>query len=252
MCDDDIHPGLVEDWTVSRRTFGLAGLAAAGVATTARAADVVEKDVTVKTADGHADAALFYPAGKGTHPAVLMWPDIMGLRPVFRAFALPHSQNLTATQHARLAGRLGINAQSMIAQARPDELQTIDGTETLWAELRWAARHEAVHRLDDLLLRRTRLGLLLAQGGAAILPRVREQGYGEDNEEQEEGLQCLAVPVFDRFGRVIAGLSISFPTMRCGADTKSHYIALLRNSGLAISTRLGYRQATAPEQVAAG
>jgi carboxymethylenebutenolidase len=85
MCDDDIHPGLVEDWTVSRRTFGLVGLAAAGVATTARAADVVEKDVTVKTADGQADAALFYPAGKGTHPAVLMWPDIMGLRPVFRA-----------------------------------------------------------------------------------------------------------------------------------------------------------------------
>jgi carboxymethylenebutenolidase len=85
MCDDDIHPGLIEDWTVSRRTFGLVGLAAAGVATTARAADVVEKDVTVKTADGMADAALFYPAGKGTHPAVLMWPDIMGLRPVFRS-----------------------------------------------------------------------------------------------------------------------------------------------------------------------
>jgi IclR family KDG regulon transcriptional repressor len=58
------------------------------------------------------------------------------------------------------------------------------------------------------------------------------------------------VPVFDRFGRVIAGLSISFPTMRCGADTKSHYVALLKQSGLAISTRLGYREATEQAAVA--
>src|SRR4029078_2703197 len=45
---------------------------------------VTEKDVSVKTADGSADAALFYPTGKGKWPAVLMWPDILGLRPVFR------------------------------------------------------------------------------------------------------------------------------------------------------------------------
>src|SRR5438045_5274471 len=44
----------------------------------------LETDVMVPTTDGSADAALFYPAGKGTWPAVLMWPDILGLRPVFR------------------------------------------------------------------------------------------------------------------------------------------------------------------------
>jgi carboxymethylenebutenolidase len=38
----------------------------------------------VKTADGVADAALFYPKGKGKWPAVLLWPDVMSLRPVFR------------------------------------------------------------------------------------------------------------------------------------------------------------------------
>jgi carboxymethylenebutenolidase len=46
--------------------------------------DVVEKDVEVKTADGTCDAALFHPAGKGSWSAVLIWPDIMGLRPAFR------------------------------------------------------------------------------------------------------------------------------------------------------------------------
>ena len=85
MCDDEIHQGLTQDLTVSRRTFGLVAAAAAGVATAARAQDnVVEKDVDVKTPDGVADAALFYPKGKGTWPAVLIWTDILGLRPVFR------------------------------------------------------------------------------------------------------------------------------------------------------------------------
>lgn len=85
MCDDDIHVGLVYDPKVSRRMFGvLTAAAAGGVATGAYAADVVEKDVEVKTADGVADSVLFHPAGKGTWPAVLIWTDIAGLRPAFR------------------------------------------------------------------------------------------------------------------------------------------------------------------------
>lgn len=85
MCDDDIHPGLVHDPRLSRRAFGLLTVAATGVASVARADDAVEeKDVEVKTADGVADAALFYPKAKGKYPAVLLWPDVMSLRPVFR------------------------------------------------------------------------------------------------------------------------------------------------------------------------
>ena len=60
-----------------------------------------------------------------------------------------------------------------MAAAQGTELQTISGTETLWVELRWAARHEAVVHLQDLMLRRTRLGLLLRGGGADLLPRIR-------------------------------------------------------------------------------
>ncbi|MCU0482568.1 MAG: hypothetical protein MUE54_15345, partial [Anaerolineae bacterium] len=47
-------------------------------------------------------------------------------------------------------------------------------TQTLWAELRWCARAEGVMHLEDLLLRRTRLGLLLPNGGAEYLPRIRQ------------------------------------------------------------------------------
>ena len=85
MCDEFIHPGLIEDPRLSRRTFGLMTVAAAAVATTAHAQSrAVEKDVEVKTPDGTCDAVLFYPEGQGTWPAVLIWTDIAGLRPVFR------------------------------------------------------------------------------------------------------------------------------------------------------------------------
>jgi carboxymethylenebutenolidase len=85
MCDDEIHQGQV-DPSFSRRAFGLSAAAAAALAATmAHAQDTVEeKDVDVKTPDGMADAALFYPKGKGKWPAVLIWTDIFGLRPVFR------------------------------------------------------------------------------------------------------------------------------------------------------------------------
>jgi carboxymethylenebutenolidase len=84
MCDDDIHVGLVEEPKPSRRTFGLMTVAGAAMASNAYAGTVTEKDVEVKTADGTCDAVLYYPTGKGTWPAVLIWTDIMGLRPVFR------------------------------------------------------------------------------------------------------------------------------------------------------------------------
>jgi Dienelactone hydrolase and related enzymes len=87
MCDDFIHQGLTHDPTVSRRVFAL-GAAATTVALQTSIASaqvrVVEKDVNVPMESGVADSALFYPEGKGPWPAVLVWTDILGLRPVFR------------------------------------------------------------------------------------------------------------------------------------------------------------------------
>jgi len=87
MCDDFIHQGLTHDPTVSRRAFGFAAAATAVAlyAPDATAqAKVVETDVNVPMASGVSDSALFYPEGKGKWPAVLVWTDILGLRPVFR------------------------------------------------------------------------------------------------------------------------------------------------------------------------
>jgi carboxymethylenebutenolidase len=73
---------------VTRRQFGM--MVAAGVAMTlpavANAASVTESDVTIKTPDGEADCYFVRPSS-GTAPAVLIWPDIFGLRPAFRSMA---------------------------------------------------------------------------------------------------------------------------------------------------------------------
>ncbi len=76
----------------------------------------------------------------------------------------------------------------------------------------------------------------------AELVTVREKGYSEDNEEQEEGLRCVGVPVYDRFGHVIAGLSISFPTIRFNEEELSHYVHLLHIAAANISEQLGFSQ----------
>ncbi len=75
---------------------------------------------------------------------------------------------------ARLQGRLGAQAALLIAEMPADDLQSIANTPYTWAELRWAARHEAVVHLVDLMMRRTRLGLVCADGGSEYLPRILE------------------------------------------------------------------------------
>ncbi|MBJ6122196.1 dienelactone hydrolase family protein [Sphingomonas mollis] len=73
----------------TRREFGI-GMSVASLAmllpSPADALTVTGRDVTVATADGTADAYYIAPAS-GRHPAVLMWPDIMGLRPAFQQMA---------------------------------------------------------------------------------------------------------------------------------------------------------------------
>lgn len=91
MCDDhteaDAATFLAEQMT--RRSFG-AATAMAGVAALlpipANAMAVKGGDVTITTPDGKCDAYFVAPTS-GKHPAVLVWPDIFGLRPAFRQMA---------------------------------------------------------------------------------------------------------------------------------------------------------------------
>jgi glycerol-3-phosphate dehydrogenase len=77
--------------------------------------------------------------------------------------------DLDASTRLRLAGRYGLDAPHVVTGAQKGELEQIPGTPNLWAELRWAAKAEGVLHLDDLLLRRLRLGLVAAGGAIPLL-----------------------------------------------------------------------------------
>jgi glycerol-3-phosphate dehydrogenase len=90
----------------------------------------------------------------------------------------------------RLSARYGAAGCAAIAAMPAAEQVEIPGHRTRWAELRWAARAETVRQLDDLLLRRVRLGLVERDGGARWLPAVRalvqaELGWDDVRWERE-------------------------------------------------------------------
>lgn len=93
MCDEytikDANEYLARTGQLTRRDFGKLS-AGAGLALmlpkVANAADVTGMDINVTTPDGTADCYFVHPT-KGKFPGVLMWPDIFGLRPAFKAMA---------------------------------------------------------------------------------------------------------------------------------------------------------------------
>lgn len=111
------------------------------------------------------------------------------------------SANLNEAVRRRLIGRYGNRAIELVQAASPQELEPIPGTNTLGAELAWAARSEVVVHLDDLLLRRVRLGLLLPDGGKDLLPAIKklcqkELGWSEKRWQEEE---TAYIDLWDRY-----------------------------------------------------
>lgn len=102
-------------------------------------------------------------------------------------------EGLEPIDRARITGRYGGESRSLIESAASGELTPIGGgvhTRSLWAELRWAARCEGVIYLQDLLLRRVRLGILLPNGALPWMDRIQaivqnELGWDDERWERE-------------------------------------------------------------------
>jgi DNA-binding IclR family transcriptional regulator len=72
------------------------------------------------------------------------------------------------------------------------------------------------------------------------LSQVRDKGYALDNEECEEGVRCIAVPVRNHQGQVAAAISLSAPVTRMDGDRSNEVISYLKDLGLRASRELGW------------
>ena len=90
MCDDHtVQDEKTPNTTLTRREFNTLAAGATlafSLPKTASAQSVTLHTVQVNTSDGVCDAFFVHPK-EGKHPAVLMWPDILALRPSFEAMA---------------------------------------------------------------------------------------------------------------------------------------------------------------------
>lgn len=101
------------------------------------------------------------------------------------------SKDISQQDLAYLTGRYGMDTPALLTAASKEEMEHIGELPNLWGEIRWAARTGGVSHLDDLLLRRVRLGMLLPQGAAPQLERIRaiaqpELGWDDKRWKREE------------------------------------------------------------------
>ena len=104
----------------------------------------------------------------------------------------PNFFTLPKALQQRLQGFYGLQLDTLLELAHDEDLAYVTDSNTIWAEIRFAARHEQVIHLDDLLLRRTRLGLILPHGAMTPLISTRlkqicqqELGWDEQKWQQE-------------------------------------------------------------------
>jgi DNA-binding IclR family transcriptional regulator len=73
----------------------------------------------------------------------------------------------------------------------------------------------------------------------AELAETRARGYAVDNGESTVGLRCLAAPVFDASGRMVAAMSVSVPSPRFSPDRSAWLLEVIRDGAATLSRRLG-------------
>lgn len=74
------------------------------------------------------------------------------------------------------------------------------------------------------------------------LETIRQQGYAIDNGEQEEGVRCIAVPVYDGKGKTVAAVSVSGPSSRLDSRRAPLLLPHLRRISAALSSALAASQ----------
>ncbi|MDG4832795.1 IclR family transcriptional regulator [Solwaraspora sp. WMMD1047] len=102
--------------------------------------------------------------------------------------------------------------------------------------------HSPGHLVDEVVEANARLvGEPVARADVeALLAAVRADGFARDLQENEVGISCVAAPVFDHTGHVVAGVSISAPATRFDATAAGRLGPQVRAAADEISQQLGW------------
>ncbi len=100
--------------------------------------------------------------------------------------------------------------KAILAYMNPEDVQRI-------------LRSEGLPKFTDKTI--TEMDALLKE-----LQQIRQQGFALDNEEFEEGLRCIAVPLFNSQNKVMASMSISGSTARIHEGTIPSYLEALEKT----------------------
>lgn len=79
------------------------------------------------------------------------------------------------------------------------------------------------------------------EGLLSHLAEVRRRGYALDDEEREEGVVCIASPVRDHTGKVVAAISISGPAGRTRGDNHHTLVSMVKAAAEGLSAGLGWK-----------
>ena len=71
--------------------------------------------------------------------------------------------------------------------------------------------------------------------------KIHDRGWAYDNEEFQKNIRCMAVPIFNANGKVVAAMSISVPTVRVSKSQLLNYLPRLKEVSMDLSKRLGYK-----------
>lgn len=84
------------------------------------------------------------------------------------------------------------------------------------------------------------------------LAEIRANGLAYDHCESNEAVHCVAAPVYDHTGAMVAAISISVPVMRWDDERRDLWSALVRSGAATLSQHLGHRPAAQPQERPAG
>lgn len=102
---------------------------------------------------------------------------------------------------------------------------------------------EKVHAIFESGVKRYTLNTIVdEQKYLEEIEKVRLQGYGVDLEEWSNGINCIAAPLYDSTGEIVAGISISGPQSAYSVERILEYAPILIEYSNDISARLGSRR----------